>query len=229
MQIGGFQKLSLIDYPGKVAAVIFTQGCNFRCPFCHNRDLVLPQYYKPTLSEEEVYDFLKERRDKLQGVVVTGGEPTLQPDFIPFLKKLKQFGYSVKIDTNGSQPEVLEKIIQAGLVDYIAMDIKAPLESYAQAAGVPVDINNIQKSIEFLLSSGINYHFRTTAVKPLLSLEDFKEMSALIKDAERYIIQEFIPHGTILDNSLLDRGHFTAFELNALKEQWERQEVSVSM
>jgi len=229
MQIGGFQKLSLIDYPGKMAAVIFTQGCNFRCPFCHNRDLVLPEFYKEPIAEEEVYTYLRKRQDKLQGLVITGGEPTLQVDLVSFLRRVKDLGYSIKVDSNGSRPEVLEKIILAGLVDYIAMDVKSSLASYGRATGVAVDITDIQRSIELLLSSNIDHHFRTTAVKPIHGTSEFQEISSLIQDADKYIIQEFVAQGTVLDNSLLDRGHYSAAELASLRKQWERHGVPVGI
>lgn len=206
MQIGGLQKLSLIDFPGKVSAVVFTQGCNFRCPYCHNRELVIPEDFKEPLCEREVLNFLFDRRDKLQGVVITGGEPTLQKGLIPFLKKVKRFGYAVKIDTNASQPNVLKQIISAHLVDFIAVDIKAPLERYHKLAGVTVKVDDIVDSINIILESGVEHLFRTTVVKPLMQEDDLKKITDLISSAQRYILQEFVPRETVLDNSLLDRG-----------------------
>ncbi|OQX50761.1 MAG: anaerobic ribonucleoside-triphosphate reductase activating protein [Candidatus Cloacimonas sp. 4484_209] len=132
MKIGGFQKVSLIDYPGKICAIVFTRGCNFRCPYCHNPELVLPENYSPLIPEEEIFSFLEKRRGKLDAVEITGGEPTLQEDLTEFIRKIKEMGFLVKLDTNGSFPSVLEKVIYSGLVDYIAMDVKAPLEKYRQ-------------------------------------------------------------------------------------------------
>lgn len=135
MQIGGLQKFSLLDYPGKISAVVFTQGCNFRCPYCHNPELVDPARYQECLPEEEIFSFLETRRGKLEAVTVTGGEPTLQKSLAPFLRRIKDMGFLVKLDTNGSRPDVLEELLRQKLIDYIAMDIKAPLEKYEAVTG----------------------------------------------------------------------------------------------
>ncbi len=219
--IGGFQKLSLIDYPGKVAAVVFTQGCNFRCPFCHNRELVIPSEFKPLIPEEEVTSFLAQRKDKLQGVVVTGGEPTIQPDLFPFLQKIKELGYAVKLDTNASHPEVIERLLAAQLVDFFAVDIKAPLEKYPELAGVAVDPQRVRRGIELVLHSGVDHMFRTTIVKPLFSSQDFEQIAALIKGARQYVLQEFVTRKTVLDPALLDKGQYSDREFNELKEKWD--------
>lgn len=221
--IGGFHKLSLIDYPGKVAAVVFTQGCNFRCPYCHNRELVIPQEFKTPIPEEEIFQFLKKRQDKLQGVVITGGEPTIQPDLIPFLRKIKQLNFAVKLDTNASCPDVIASLIQERLVDFFALDIKAPLGRYASLAGVEVNSEDLRRSIEIILRSGVEHMFRTTLVKPLFCPEDLEAIAKDISGARRFILQEFAARPTVLDPTLLDQGHYTETEFARMKEKWERR------
>ena len=223
MRIGGLQKLSLIDYPGKVAAIVFTQGCNFRCPYCHNPELVLPEYFGAVIPEEEVLSFLKRRRGQLTGVVITGGEPTQQRDLILFLQKIKGLGYAIKLDTNGSHPRVLKKVIQQHLADHIAMDIKAPLNEYQKVAGVKVDTSCVRESIEILRISGIPYEFRTTLVKPLLSANALPDIMALIGDTPRYVVQMFKPGEKLLDKTLLSKSHYSEEEITAIKRQYERR------
>ena len=160
MRIGGFQKVSLIDYPGKVAAVVFTQGCNFRCPFCHNMELVLPSCFDDPMNEDDVLNFLTTRIGKLQGVVITGGEPTLHSGLPDFIKKIKAMGFLVKLDSNGSRPCILQRLVDNKLVDYIAMDIKAPIERYEEVSGVNVNIDHIQQSIQIIMDSGLDHQKR---------------------------------------------------------------------
>jgi len=191
MQIAGLQKTTLIDYPGKVAATIFTRGCSFACPFCHNPELVLANHFNPLLDEEEVLDFLKKRIGKLEAVCITGGEPTLQNDLIDFIKKIKGLGYLVKLDTNGSNNEKLGTLIDQKLIDYIAMDVKGPLEKYDILTNSKVDTEEIRESIKLIINSGIDYEFRTTFVKPLHSEEDFEKIGKLIVNAKKYFIQNF--------------------------------------
>ncbi len=150
MKIGYVQKTSFIDYPGKISAVVFAQGCNFRCPYCHNPELVDPERFCDNLLMEDVYAYLEKRKGKLDGVVITGGEPTLQSDLMPFIQRVKSLGYLVKLDTNGSRPRVLQNIIQKGILDYIAMDIKAPFEKYSRVTGLLVNITQIKKSISII-------------------------------------------------------------------------------
>lgn len=197
MKIGGVQKFSMIDYPDKIACIVFTQGCNFRCPYCHNPELVKPEMFGESLNEEEFFDFLKERVGKLDAVSITGGEPTLQYDLIEFIKKIRDLGFLIKLDTNGTNPEMLKEIIDQKLVNYIAMDIKAPLQNYEKITGVPADVKKIKKSIELIKNSGIDYEFRTTLVKNLLSLEDLKQIGEEIKGAKKYYLQKFIPTKTV--------------------------------
>ena len=213
MRIGGLQKFSIIDYPGKMAAVIFTQGCNFRCPYCQNAQLVEPALYGELIPEGEVLAFLGKRQGKLEGGVVSGGEPTLQPDLISFLDQLKCLGYLVKLDTNGSHPEVLEKIIDLRLINYVAMDIKAPLEKYSKVAGVCVNVSQIQQSINIIMDSEIAHEFRTTMVKSLCPLTDIGKIRSLIPEDEHYTLQPFIPRDTILDKGLLALENYTPQEI----------------
>ena len=165
MRIGGFQRLSLIDFPGLVAATVFTQGCNFRCGYCHNPELVIPDLFQVPITPEVILDYLNSRRGKLEGVVITGGEPTLQSGLVDFIVKIKTMGFSLKLDTNGSHPEVLASLFSLKLLDYVAMDIKSSLKNYAKAASIACDTAKIQESIQIIIDSGIPYQFRTTTVK----------------------------------------------------------------
>lgn len=192
MKIHGFQKTTLLDYPEHVAATIFLGGCNFRCPFCHNGQLVLAPAFQPTIPEEEVFDYLEKRRGILEGVCITGGEPTLQEELADFIRRLKGLGYLVKLDTNGSRPKVLEQLLQEGLLDYVAMDIKASPDNYAAAAGLEeLDFDKVRQSIRLLLESGISYEFRTTVVKGIHTLEEFEEIGRLLKGCRAYFLQGF--------------------------------------
>lgn len=221
MRIGGLQKTSLIDYPGRVAAVVFTQGCNFRCPFCHNAELVLPSCFREVIEEDSVIRFLTTRIDKLQGVVVTGGEPAIQEDLPDFLQKIKVMGYQVKLDTNGSRPAVLKHLIDQKLVDFIAMDVKGPLDRYDDIAGVKVNPRLIEESIDLVIQSGVEYLFRTTFPKPLLGEQDIPGLLALVQKADHFHLQPFVPQEKILDPSLLDKAHYGDEEFLALCRQCE--------
>jgi pyruvate formate lyase activating enzyme len=191
MKIGGLQKLSLVDYPGKTAAAIFTIGCNFRCGFCHNPELVLPERYGPEIPLEEIFEFLEKRRGQLEGVVVSGGEPTMHEDLPEFLASIKKMGYAVKLDSQGSHPEMLRRIIGEGSIDFIAMDIKSTLEKYSMIVARPVDTAEIQESIKLIMDSGLDHEFRTTSVKQLMKIEDFEEIGKMINGAQRYAFQRF--------------------------------------
>ena len=197
MKVGGLQKFSLIDYPEKISAIVFTQGCNFRCPYCHNPELVDPARYGPVIPKDEVLSFLESRRGKLDGVAVTGGEPTIQSDLVPFLESLKEMRYLIKVDTNGSHPSVLENLIEKGLVDYLAIDIKGPLERYGQIASVEVNTSRIEESIHIISASGIAHEFRTTVVRTLLSLEDLASVGRLLDKCSPYVLQTFVPGETL--------------------------------
>lgn len=193
MIFGGFEKFTLIDYPGKIASVVYTIGCNFRCPYCHNPELV-DETVEKRFAEEEIINFLKHRKGFIDGLVITGGEPTMhQEDLLAFMKKVKDLGFLVKLDSNGTNPKVLKKAIETKVVDYIAMDIKSPLCKYSQAVSRPVDIKAIRESIDLLMSSPVDYEFRTTVVKTLLPPEDIEEIGKEIKGAKKYYLQKFIP------------------------------------
>ncbi len=214
MKIGAFQRFSLIEYPGKICAIIFCQGCNFRCPYCYNRELVLPELFQPLLSEDEILSFLAKRRGKLEAVTITGGEPALQPHLNSFISLLKEMDYLVKVDTNGSMPDVLEEWIQSRLVDYIAMDIKGPLEKYGEITRSGIEPDKISQSIRILMSSCVDYEFRTTVVQSLLTGDDILKIARLITGAKRYALQRFSASKT-LDDSFMDRRSFSdeAFDL----------------
>lgn len=193
MIISGFQRFSLIDYPGKICAIIFTQGCNFRCPYCHNPELVKPELFITKISEKEVFLFLEKRKGKLDAVEITGGEPTLQPNLFEFIKKIKDMGFLVKLDSNGANPQIIKKAIKNKLVDYIAMDIKTKLKEgeYNKAIGVEVDINKIKQSISIIKESGINYEFRTTVVPTIIGEKELIEIAKELKGSKKYILQQF--------------------------------------
>ena len=188
MYIAGYIKNSFVDYPGKIACSIFTVGCNMRCWYCHNSHLF--EKAKIKITEEEIFDFLKQRVGQLDGVVVSGGEPTLQPDLLNFLAKVKSLGYAVKLDTNGTNFDVLLSAIEQNLVDYVAMDIKAPLQKYSQITGTNNDMESINESIDLLLENRVDYEFRTT-FSPDLTLEDVEEICKRIKGAKTYSIQKY--------------------------------------
>ncbi len=202
MLIEGLQKTTLLDYPGYVACTLFAHGCNLRCPFCHNAGLVVR---KPEniINEEEIAAFLQKRKGILDGVCLTGGEPLAQKDAVRFIEFLKSFGYKVKLDTNGFYPERLQEIIDKGLVDYIAMDIKSSKSGYPKAVGIQdIDITPMIKSTELIMSSGIDYEFRTTAVKGIHLVSDFQEIGKWLSGAKRYFIQQFIDSGDIISEGL---------------------------
>lgn len=199
MQIGGLQKLTLIDYPGRLAATIFLCGCSFRCPWCYSSELVLPEKIKnqPKISQKEFFKFLKERKKLIEGVVLCGGEPVISKGLMPLIKKIKKMEFLVKLDTNGSDPTILKKLIDEKLVDYLAMDIKGPKEKYNQFAGTKVDIKKIQKSIDILKEGKVDYEFRSTIVPTLHKKEEVIEMAKWIFGAKRYFLQNFRPEKTI--------------------------------
>ena len=210
MLIGGLQKTSLLDFPDKISAIVFTAGCNFRCGYCHNPELI-----NQVTTVKDIFEFLNSRKGKLDGVVITGGEPCLQKDLPEFIKKFKSLGFAVKLDTNGSFPEMLEKVLPD--VDYVAMDIKAPLNKYSKIVNINVNIDNIQKSINLLKNSGIDYEFRTTVIKSQLSYKDFEEIGILIQNAPRYYLQKFVP-SKILDPSLKSETTYSAEEFEKIKK-----------
>ena len=192
MTFGGLEKFTLIDYPGKIACVAYTIGCNFRCPYCHNPELV-DETVEARITEKELFDFLGERTHMLEGVVITGGEPTMHEDLPSVMERVKSLGYLVKLDTNGTNPVMLHQVVEGGLADYVAMDIKSPLCKYSATVARPVDIEAIQSSIDFLLMAPVEYEFRTTVIKGMQLPEDIEEIGKEIKGARRYFLQKFIP------------------------------------
>ena len=213
--INGLQKSTLIDFPKKIASIVFSQGCNFRCGYCHNPELLSLNIPKTQISTEEVLSFLKTRKGKLDGVVVTGGEPTLQAGLYDFIKEIKSMGFLVKLDSNGSNPKILEKLIRDNLLDYIAMDIKAPLEKYSEITNVKINTENIKKSIKLIMNSGIDYEFRTTVVKSQLSFDDFENIGKLLTGAKRYYLQKFIA-SKIYDENLQNEETYSNEEFSQL-------------
>ena len=200
MNIAGVQKVTLLDYPGKVACEIFTQGCNFECPFCQNSSLIPITNYS-CFSEEEIFEYLNLRKNILDGVVITGGEPTVQKDLKGFIKKIKDLGLLVKLDTNGGNPKVLQELIDEELVDYVAMDIKNIFNKYNITAGKKINLDNIKKSIEILKASKIDYEFRTTIIKEMHSLDDIISICKLVGNA-KYYLQNFEDSENVIDHSL---------------------------
>jgi len=213
-KLGGIQKTSLIDFPQKVAAIVFTQGCNFRCGYCHNPEL-LEFSEKTDFDANCFFNFLKTRIGKLDGVVITGGEPTLQSDLYDFIKEIKALGFAVKLDTNGTNPVVTEKLLKENLLDYIAMDIKAPLEKYREITDVNVDTKKIKQSIKLIMNSFIDYEFRTTVLKSQLSFEDFNNIGEMIKGSKKYYLQKF-QASKIYNTKLITAVTYSDEELNSI-------------
>ncbi len=205
MQIGGLQKMTLLDYPGRVACTVFLPGCNFRCPFCHNAPLVLGPGER--LDEQALFAFLEKRRGLLDGVAVTGGEPLLQPELETFLRRIKALGYPIKLDTNGSFPNRLRGLLEEGLVDYIAMDIKNCREKYDRTAGAAVHFDDVAQSAALLLEGRVPYEFRTTVVEELHEPEDFEKIGVWLSGAEHYYLQGFVDSGALLTPGLHAASH----------------------
>lgn len=212
MNIGGFQKLTLLDYPGEVACIIFTAGCDFRCPFCHNASIVGDK--TEYIEKAEVLAYLKKRSGVLDGVVITGGEPLIYPDTIDFLRELRGLGLKIKLDTNGSYPDRLEEILNAGLVDYVAMDIKHTKAKYHIAAGVAADLSKISHSIELLRSGGVKTEFRTTFVKGIHDISDAGKIAEELSCDSPYYIQSYIDSGDVISPSGLSA--FSEAELSEM-------------
>jgi len=216
MLISGLQKLTLLDFPGRVACTVFTGGCNFRCPFCHNSSLVLPERIGQDTDEEKVLAFLKKRQGVLEGVAVTGGEPLLQKDIADFLRKVRELGYKIKLDTNGAFPEKLEALISEGLVDRVAMDIKNSPELYGKTVGIKnFDISPVERSKNLLLSGVVEYEFRTTLVKGLHTRYSVEQMAGWIAGAKEYYLQQYKESGDIINIEGLSA--FDEEEMNMLK------------
>lgn len=199
MKIHGYSQLTLLDYPGKLACTIFTGNCNFRCPFCHNASLVLRHQNQPTLDEEKILEHLRSRKNMLEGICVTGGEPTISADLPEFLEKLRKTGLLIKLDTNGTNPDMVKDIIDHKLIDYIAMDIKASPSNYAAAVGLgSISMDKIFASAELIMNSGLDYEFRTTVVDGLHSADDFKHIGKWIAGCKAYYLQQYKDSGDLI-------------------------------
>ncbi len=218
MTFAGIQKLTLLDYPGKTACTVFTNGCNLRCPFCHNARLVLTERNNtPLLAEEEIRAFLKKRAGLLDGICITGGEPLLHEEalreFIPYAREL---GYRIKLDTNGTRPKVLAQFLQTGWIDYIAMDVKNTFAYYAETVGIPdFDVTSVQESINIIRTSGVDYEFRTTVVREFHTVERIRKLAESISGAKRYYLQKFLDSGELISGGL---SAVSAEEMQAMRE-----------
>ena len=225
MQIGGLEKNSLIDFPGKLSSVLFFSGCNFNCPYCHNPELALGCPSRPAaVNFEEICRFLESRRGFLDGVVISGGEPTLQSDLIEVCSQIKQLGYALKLDTNGSRPEVLKRLIDQGLVDYIAMDLKTDPLLYTAYIQRNCDPAPIFSSIQIIMQSGIDYEFRTTCVKPIVTRQTIENISLKIQNAQLYVLQHFrnqdVLHPEFFRDSDYEYCDDELMQLKAIADQW---------
>ena len=203
MKLAGLQKLTLLDFPGHVACTVFTAGCNLRCPFCHNSELVLPERKPPLMGEEEFFSFLSKRKGILEGVCVTGGEPLLQKDIADFLRRTKELGFAVKLDTNGCFPGKLRELVEQGLVDFVAMDIKNSPARYGETVGIPAfDLTAVEESVDYLMSGAVDYEFRTTVAAQFHDEQSFHDIGRWIAGAKRYALQEFRDSGDVLAGGL---------------------------
>lgn len=202
MKIEALQKLTLLDYPQKMACTIFTHGCNFRCPFCHNAGLVLDTQ-QTQITEEEIFKFLKSRQGILEGVCITGGEPLLQEGIEDFIKTIKDMGYLVKLDTNGSYPEKLKALCKKGLIDYVAMDIKNSKQKYAVTVGKKLfDLTSVSESVDFLKKGNVPYEFRTTVTKDFHTKDDLLDIAKWLSGCDAYYLQQFVDSGNLIDNAV---------------------------
>jgi len=219
LPIKGFQGTTLLDYPGKIASILFLGGCNFRCPYCQNPDLVIPSHLEalPDLPQAEILDALEDRRGFIDGVVVTGGEPALHPELPSLLRSAKCLGLAVKLDTNGYFPDLLEEVLKSGLVDLVSMDVKASPGRYHRVAGVPVDPSRIARSARLLMGDGVDYEFRTTCVPGLISLQDVEAIGAWLEGARAFRLQQFRP-AVVLDPAYRRIEPFPAETLSSLAE-----------
>ena len=204
MIVHGLTKLTVVDYPGKVACIVFTGGCNFRCPYCHNGGLVLHPEEYPQVPEDEIFDFLKKRMNILDGVVISGGEPTLQKDLPEFARKVKELGYLVKLDTNGTNPEMLKSMVEEGIVDYVAMDVKNSLERYGETIGRPgFDLSGVEASMDYLMEGHVEYEFRTTMTREHHNEKSFADIASRISGCSQYYLQNYVAS----ENTITDTCH----------------------
>lgn len=217
MEIRGFNKTTLLDYPGHLASTIFLGGCNFRCPFCHNGSLVLTPNALPSIPMDDIFSHLKKRKGILEGVCITGGEPTLYPGLKGFIEQIKELGLLVKLDTNGYNPHILQDLVESNLIDYVAMDVKNSPDKYSLSAGLAImDFSRIQRSIDFLIQSKIDYEFRTTIVKEHHTKEDMIAIGQLIKGAKAYYLQQFKDSDDLISQGLTSHTKETLSEYREL-------------
>lgn len=215
--------MTLIDYPDHIAATVFTVGCNFRCPFCHNPELVSSiEYQVSTILERDFFDFLESRQGKLEGVCVTGGEPTIQPDIVEFIGKIKELGYKVKLDTNGARPDILRLLYAKKLLDFVAMDIKSDLENYNRTTNSKVDLERIKLSVDLIRNSGVDYEFRTTAVPGLHKEEDFVKIGKWLEGSKKYVLQKYEDKGKILDPELKKKTKEKRLDLGKIADKMRK-------
>ncbi len=219
VKFGGLQKTSLVDYPDEICTILFTIGCNFRCPYCHNKELVNPELFPNEIPEDYILGFLKERKKYIDALTITGGEPTIHKDLPEFIKKVKDLGFKVKIDTNGTNPEMIKFLIENKLVDFIAMDYKAPIKKYPEVVRAKIDIKKIEKTKEIIMKSNVNYEFRITVVPTLLTKEDIIQIGEELKGAKQVWIQQFEnKHGNVLDDNFLT---IKPYRMSEIKEMVE--------
>lgn len=219
MIICGLQKLTLLDYPEKTACTIFTGGCNFRCPFCHNASLVVENNFEETITEADLFAFLNKRKKVLDGVCITGGEPLIHKDVDTLISKIKEIGYLVKLDTNGGNPKMLKSLVERNLIDYVAMDVKNSPENYALTCGLEnIDFQKIKESIDFLKSGKIDFEFRTTAVNGIHTKDDFLQIAKLLQGNEKYFIQNYMDSGDVLASRDTKKINFSSFSDNQINE-----------
>lgn len=233
MLIGGINTLTLLDYPGKVSCIIFTVGCNFRCGFCHNAQFVLPEEIinfksKNLIPEEKIIKFLESRKGLLDGVVVSGGEPTLQPDLLEFFKKIKNLGFLVKLDTNGTNYEIVKKAIEQKLIDYVAMDIKNSPSKYEEITGTSVNMSNIENTKNFIIDSGIDHEFRTTVLKKYHSTKEIESIAKFCKGAKKYTIQNF-RNTKVLNPDFKTYQGFSKEEMDLLRKSAKKHITNVEI
>lgn len=213
MKIGGLQKMTLLDYPGRVACTVFLAGCSLRCPFCHNAGLVLPEQITPAMTQEAFLEFLSQRQGRLDGVCITGGEPTLHPELPGLIREIRTLGYCVKLDTNGTNPQMLEALLREGMLDYVAMDIKNCPQRYAETCGGADVLDAVEASKNLLLQGSTDYEFRTTVCKPFHDPQSIRSLSQWIAGAKRYFLQTFVDSGALIGEGMTP---FTPQEMEAL-------------
>jgi pyruvate formate lyase activating enzyme len=232
MLISGIQKFTLLDYPDKTSCIIFTPGCNFRCGFCHNPEFVLPELIdkikESFISEQSFFNFLSGRKGLLDGVVITGGEPTIMPDLADFIKKIKDLGFLVKLDTNGSRPEVVKDLLDKKLIDYIAMDVKTSLDKYQELTAASVDTVKIKASIDLIKNSGVPYEFRATILKETHPKEVLEKMAELLRGADRFYLQTFRPT-RVLDAAFEEYHPFSIEEMGEIAERFKKSVKDVGI